>query len=395
MDEVLINANQLENSAQSTAACLQKTTLPFTVDPVLWRFQLPKWWRNEKGETKKNYRRLGDAYVRGTSIKIAAGPLLETVPSDGEWRTLAGNVMRYQRRRLVEVPTQLDLLDQSVPRELHPTRLMAPALVAYSSVEDRINRLLVDASASSGDDAIAAQVIVPPERLADVHELDRLVASIPIDGISAYFVWTPEVSEELLLADQEVLAALLHLISALANRGIAVAHQSGNYSIAALHDVGVGAVAHHLGWVDKGEPAAEQRFMLRSCQTYVPGVRHCQRFPQASQSGRGLDAQQYAERYCECSFCAGSFAAGQHPLDLLLEDELVNFSNGQSRRTPTSRAVAANTWHYLLSRRLEIQAFSERPAAEVIEQDIARATALAGDRDKERLRRLANEIKSA
>jgi hypothetical protein len=326
---------------------------------------------------------------------MAGGPILETVPSDDEWCTLATNVIRYQRMRLLEVPTQLDLLDQSLPRELHPARLMAPALVAFSRVEDRINRLLADASASAADGPIAAQVIVPAERLADVDELDRLISSIPTDGISSYFIWTPEVTEELLLADQEVFAALLHLISTLAERGIAVGHQYANYSIAALHDVGINAVAHHLGWVDKGEPAEEQRFMLRSCQTYVPGVRHCQRFPQATQSGRNLDAQQYAERYCECSFCAGSFAAGQHPLDLLLEDELVVFSNGRNRRTPTSRAVAANTWHYLLSRRLEVKAFSELPAAEVIERDIARATALAGDREKERLRRLANEIKSA
>jgi hypothetical protein len=395
MDEVIVNANQLENSAQSTAACIRKTTLPFTVDPVLWRFQLPKWWRNQKGETKRNYTRLATAYVKDTNIKMAGGPILETVPSDDEWCTLATNVIRYQRRRLLEVPTQLDLLDQSLPRELHPARLMAPALVAFSRVEDRINRLLADASASAADGPIAAQVIVPAERLADVHELDRLISSIPTDGISSYFIWTPEVTEELLLADQEVFASLLHLISRLAERGIAVGHQYANYSIAALHDVGINAVAHHLGWVDKGEPAEEQRFMLRSCQTYVPGVRHCQRFPQATQSGRNLDAQQYAERYCECSFCAGSFAAGQHPLDLLLEDELVVFSNGRNRRTPTSRAVAANTWHYLLSRRLEVKAFSELPAAEVIERDIARATALAGDRDKERLRRLANEIKSA
>jgi hypothetical protein len=395
MDEVMVNANQLENSAQSTAASLLKTSLPFTVDPVLWRFQLPKWWRNQKGETKRNYTRLAKAYVKDTNIKIAAGSILETVPSDQEWRTLATNVINYQQRRLLEVPTQLDLLDESLPRELHPARLMAPALVAYSSIEDRINRVLTEASALAADAPLAVQVIVPPERLADVHELDRLVASIPTDGISSYFVWTPEASEELLLADQEVFGSLLHLISALADRGIPVGHQYANYSVAALHDVGISAVAHHLGWVDKGEPAAEQSFMLRSCQTYVPGVRHCQRFPQAAQIGRGLDTQQYAQRYCECSFCAGSFEAGQHPLDLLLEDEAVIFSNGRTRRTPTSRAVAANTWHYLLSRRLEIEAFSALPAVEVIERDIARAAALAGDRDKERLRRLADEIRSA
>src|SRR5437879_2066447 len=96
MDEVVINANQLENSPDSTATALRQTTLPFTVDPMLSRFQVPEWWRNEKGLTKKNYTRLGAAYVKGTSIQIAAGPLLQTVPSDDEWRILAGNVVEYQ-----------------------------------------------------------------------------------------------------------------------------------------------------------------------------------------------------------------------------------------------------------------------------------------------------------
>src|ERR1700719_571927 len=320
MDEIVINANQLENSAQSTAACLHKTTLPFTVDPVLWRFQLPKWWRNEKDETKKNYRRLGAAYVRGTSIKIASGSLLDPVPGDDECRILASNVIEYQRGRLLGVPTQLDLLDEEPIRELHPTRLVAPSLVAYTPAEDRINRLLSEASAAAAGEAIAAQVIVPPERLTNTHELDRLLASVPVDGINSYFVWTPEVTEELLITDQQVLGGLLRLISTLANRGIPVGHQYGNYTIAALHDVGLSAMAHHLGWVDKGEPAEEKGFRLRSCQTYVPAVRHCLRFPQAAQIGRGLDGQAYHDRYCDCRFCTGAFETGEHPLDLLLED---------------------------------------------------------------------------
>lgn len=395
LDEIVVNANQLENSVQSTAACLWNTTLPFSVDPVLWRFQVPRWWRNEKGETKRNYLRLGAAYTKGTSITIAAGPLLDTVPSDDDWRTLAANVIDYQRSRLLAVPTQLDLFDTTHPRELHPVRLVAPALVSYSVAEDRVNRLLVEASASAAGDQIAAQVIVPLERLIDGDELGQVLSSVPIDGINSYFVWTPQVTEELLLADHDVFAALLRLISALAHRGIPVGHQYANYTIAALHDVGLAAVMHHLGWVDKGEPAEEQRFMMRSCQTYVPGVRHALRFREAAEIGRALEASEYAQRYCECTFCVGSFDAGQHPLDLLLEDQVVVLSNGRRQPIPTSRAVAANTWHYLLSRRLEVEAFSEAPAVDVIRRDIERAGLLADGRHSDRLRHLANELRSA
>lgn len=395
MDEVIVNANQLENSVQSTAAALWKTTLPFTVDPVLWRFQVPKWWRNDRGETKRNYTRLGAAYVKGTNIEVAAGPLLETVPSDQEWRTLAANVVAYQRTRLLGVPTQLDMLEANVPRELQPTRVMAPGLVAYSPDVDRINRLLIEESCNAAGEAVAAQVIIPLNRLLDLDELDRFVASVPTDGISSYFIWTPEVSEEQLITDHATMTAIVRLITTLAGRGIPVGHQYGSYTVAALHDLGLGAMIHHLGWVDKGEPAEEQRFMMRSCQTYVPGVRHCRRFRDADDLARPLTAEDYAQRYCECTFCIGVFDTGEHPLDLLLDYQVVVQSNGRRRPIPTGRAVTANTWHYLLSRRLELQAFSEYPVMDVLAGDRDRAASLAGPPEGERLRRLADELRTA
>lgn len=395
MDEVIINGNQLENSVQSTAACLWVSTLPFAVDPVLWRFQVPRWWRNEKGDTKRNYTRLAAAYAKGTSIKMAAGPLLDTVQSDKDWRRLAGNVIDYQRTRLLSVPSQLDLLATTHPRALHPSRLIAPALVAYSDEEDRINGLLIDESAKAAGRPISAQVIVPMHRLLDSDELRRLVRTVPIAGVNSYFIWTPEVSEEQLIADHATFSAILRLVDTLASRGIPIGHQYGNYSIAALHDAGLAAMTHHLGWVDKGEPAEEQGFMLRSCQTYVPGVRHCLRFRDANDIGRPLSAEEYAKRYCECNFCLGAFDAGQHPLDLLLEAQVVVFSNGAERATPTARAVGANTWHYLWSRRLEIEAFSELRASDVIARDVERAAALARTGDSDRLQRLAAGLRSA
>ena len=395
MDEVVVNANQLENSVQSTAACLWKTTIPFAVDPVLWRFQVPKWWRNEIGETKRNYNRLAKAYSKGTSIKMAAGPLLETVASDDEWRTLAVNVIGYQQDRLLGVPTQLDFLDLDQPRELRPARLIAPGLVAYSPEEDRINRLLIEASIDFAGTSVAAQLIAPLDRLLDPDHGRAIIDGLPGEGVNSVFIWTPEVTEEQLIADHATFAAVSRLIAGLAGRGIPVGHQYGNYAIAALHDTGLAAITHHLGWVDKGEPAKEQRLMLRSCRTYVPGVRNTLHFGIAEKIGRKLSPEEYARRYCECTFCTGTFDAGQHPLDLLVEDQVVDLSDGRRRAIPTARAVAANTWHYLLSRRLEIEAFSNHPVVEVIERDIERAAGLAGDRDSGRLRTLAEEVRSA
>ncbi len=65
------------------------------------------------------------------------------------------------------------------------------------------------------------------------------------------------------------------------------------------------------------------------------------------------------------------------------------------RRMPTSRAAAANTWHYLLSRRQEVDAFSTQPALDVIARDITRAASLAGQIDAARLEHLAAKLGAA
>jgi len=127
----------------------------------------------------------------------------------------------------------------------------------------------------------------------------------------------------------------------------------------------------------------------------VPGVRYSLPFSYAENLGRHLNPAKYTKRYCECRFCVGTLDTGEHPLDLLLEDQVVVLSDRRRRQIPTARAVAANTWHYLLSRRLEIQAFSSLPAVEVIERDIDRAAELTADRDTKRLRALAKEVRSA
>ncbi len=393
LDQLVINANQLENGPESTAAHLRQTRLPYMVDPILWRFQVPEWWRNESGDAKRNYVRLAQVYAHGTNIRMAAGPLLETVTSDAEWKKLATNVVAYQRERLL-LPTQLDLLNGTGGGDLRPTHVVAPALVASSPAEDRINRLLLEEASDAAGNGVIAMVVVPLARLRQPRELTAILASIPTSGVAAYFLWTPQVTEELLIGDHDLFAALLSVITTLRGRGIPICHVQGSYVTAALHAVGLDGVINHLGWIDKGEPAEQTRGGLRSCQTYVPGVRHAVRFHHADELGRELSEAEYRERFCDCGFCVGAFGKGQHPLDLLLEEQRVPYGTG-SRSTPTSRASSANTWHYLLSRRQEVERFSRDSALVVIERDTERARALAGTRDRVRFERLAAELASA
>jgi hypothetical protein len=219
--------------------------------------------------------------------------------------------------------------------------------------------------------------------------------AVPTDGVESYQVWIPELSEESILADHDQFISVAHLIAELASRGKGVAHQYGNYSIAALTGMGLTRMIHHLGWVDRGEPAKQPGVMIRSCRTYVPGVRDCLPFGQSDQLGRPLIVPDYLDRYCECGFCEGAFAAGEHPLDLLLEAHLITDRRGRQRLTPTPRAVAANSWHFLWSRHIETWAFAQAPAFEVVGRDIERAARLASSAGTIRLRILERELRTA
>jgi hypothetical protein len=222
--------------------------------------------------------------------------------------------------------------------------------------------------------------------------LERLTASLAVDVVNSYFVWTPEVTESHLLEDLSLLTSFLWLVETLASRGVPVAHMHAGYLAFALHDLGMSAAVHHLGWVDRGDPARQSGGGPRSCQTYAPGVRRTIRFDRAEALARGLSPTEYTDLYCSCNFCIGALDAGEHPLDLLLESQRVTDQRGQSRLTPTGRATALNMWHYLHSRRQEVERFSAEAAVDVVRADIERASALAGPPESARLQRIASGL---
>ncbi|MDA8332691.1 MAG: hypothetical protein M0027_16090, partial [Candidatus Dormibacteraeota bacterium] len=76
----------------------------------------------------------------------------------------------------------------------------------------------------------------------------------------------------------------------------------------------------------------------------------------------------------------------------LLEEEL---EPSGAALVPTGQAIAANTFHYLFSRRLEVQAFAAGPGTQVIAHDIERAAALAGEVNARHLERLAEGLVAA
>lgn len=159
MDEVMINANQLENSLQSTAARLARSDLPFSIDPVLWRFQVPAWSRNSKGDTKRNYQRLGQEYGIAAELRLGAGSLLEDISTDTQWRELASNIIKS-----LKLHFQICRIPRQNPRET----LDFPGNESFaSSWSYHLSRRVIAPSSTR---------LIQPE----IRSLNRLLARLPM-----------------------------------------------------------------------------------------------------------------------------------------------------------------------------------------------------------------------
>jgi len=392
LDEIVVNANLLEYSGRTLTALLQETSLPYSVDPVLWRLQMPEWSKNADGAPKRNYQRLAAHYAMGTGLALGPSPLVETVASNGQWQLIARNAIEYQQSRLRQSEAPADLF--GMKHSLDPVRLTAPALVALTDKEDAINRILANASIDASGRPIAVQVIIPIERLMNPAEVARMLDSLPMDGVGSYSIWAPHVTEERLIGDESLFAAMVRVVKTLADRGIAVAHQHATYAVMALHDIGLSSITHNLNWVDHGDPFTPVKFANRSCRTYAPALRRAIRYNEASDLASGFDADEYRELYCDCSYCTGLYSEGHHPFNQLLDTHIVQ----KGRRfitEPTAAALGANIWHFLLSRRCEVNAFSAQPAIDVIARDIERAAGLHRGPDAARLSHIVSLLKSA
>jgi hypothetical protein len=392
LDEVVVNANLLESAERTLTALLQETSLPYSVDPMLWRLQMPEWSKNAAGGVKRNYQRLAEYYSIGTGLTLGLSRLTDTVATNKQWQMIARNAIEYQQNRLRRDEGPPDLF--GMKHLLEPVRLTSPALVALTKEEDAVNLTLANAAIEFAGRPIAIQVIIPVERMLEPAEVARVLESLPVEGVGSYSIWTPEVTEERLIGEEALFAAMVRVIATLTDKGIAVGHQHATYTVMALHDIGLSSITHPLNWVDHGGTFKSAGFANRSCRTYAPALRHAIKYDEAFELAGGFDVNEYREMYCDCIYCTGLYSKGLHPFDELLRTRVVQKGN-RSVTEPTPAAVAANNWHFLLSRRSEVLAFSADPAIDVIARDIERATKLHRGGDAMRLGHLASMLKSA
>ena len=190
------------------------------------------------------------------------------------------------------------------------------------------------------------------------------------------------------------LDGMLRMIRELLARGIAVGHQYANYTVAALHDVGLGSVTHHLGWVDKGEPAAHGASRCAHANIRTRGAAQCE-IPRG-----GSTRPRNSTPICTRSATAAARSALDVPSWAAPISAAARNTDGRNeeRTKATDSDVAVRRGQHvalLAQSRTEVEAFSTHSAVQVIEKDIDRASALNRGNDVARLGQLAAELKSA
>lgn len=389
LDGLIINANVLEFRATVFARRLADSALPFLVDPMLWRFQVPSWWmRGDGTTTKKNFVNLARRYSAGTGIRMGVEPLLDWVNTDADWTRLAANVIRYQRDRLGDAAGSLLVNTDFYTRAPVPVAYVAPYLLTRSAEEDRINRILLEGAAEAAGEPVIAHLALPLDRARDEGERAAALKAVAGDAASGIFIWMSGMTEERLLNRDGDIEAFIRTVETLASSGKVVGHAHSGFAMAVLRDHGLQTLVHRIHWTDDAM-SAEPGGGCPACTTYVTAIHRAMHFDSVVPIAP-RDPQEYVRSFCSCFFCRGAVAAGEHPMDLLLEAVEIRGPRGGTRLTPSEKGTMANRFHFLWSRRLEIQSIEELGPREYLKREVERATAL-GLRDQ-RLARLANVV---
>jgi len=374
LDGVLINANHLEQRPAQTIQAVVNRNIPFLIDPMLSRFQVPNWSQRTDGQMKRNFEKLALLYTRDIGIRLGQQPIIDVIQDSKDWAKLASNVVSYQRSRLSDEAGGL-LQAMKVEGQFEPSEIIAPCLLATSRDLDATNHTLLAASAEASGRRVLAQVAVPIERFRQPGELASALSAIQPDLALGCLLWIERLTEERTLAESMLLENLLSVLEVLSSRRIMVWHAHGQFSAMTLRPFGMTGVIYPLAWVDRGMPAGSPTGGQPSCRTYLTSGHHDVQFVRAAQLAERLTPEGYLENYCNCYFCRSAIEAGDRPLELMLEIVQVKGPHGYQPR-PTERALSFNRWHYLWSRHKEAADLSSFGIVEVLQRDINRAASL-------------------
>lgn len=365
LDGVIVNANELENRAEASSSTLVDHRIPYLVDPMLWRFQVPDWWHRQDGRVKRNFKRLATRYTAGTDVVMARGPLMNEVTTEADWRGIAKNVVRYQRERIPEASGAL-LRAMQGDIDPEPAAIVGAYLLAETESVDAINRCLLEASAEAAGDKVIGSVALPLARALEPRQLDKALDAVSSDLALGALVWIEGLTEERTVMGEggEV---ILRVAEQLAGRGLMVWHAHGGFAALALRDRGITGIVHPLAWRDSGAPAPPPKGVPQHSRTsYLTAMHQSERFGTISQLAAHLTPEEYLEHYCSCWFCGRALAAGRSPLELMLEETERQGPRGRVVQVPSEEALSFNRWHFLWARHLEVEQLREQPVASVI-----------------------------
>jgi hypothetical protein len=397
-DGVMVGANLLEASPAATASLLlklhNKTRRPYYVDPMTYAFGAYvdpltgrvrtdlDWIKSEqkvrgrKGVTRRNYKRsylrLVDAFGAPFSSAIQRGRAVDRgdFPSEDDVRCACASVMRFQEERL------RDVFREDPETAIFADNLPAPAAVfaPYFYIEESraadwisLNLALLEGSLrQKGKIPIHAVVCAHQNILADEGLSRELIGHLKSSRPDGVWLWLSRFDEH--SATVQDLSRLRTWVEELAPH-MGVFNMHGSFFSLALSKIGMGGIAHGVGYGEQKDVVPVIGQSTPTVQYYVRALHGKYSVPQVIRSFSVLKVktpEDFFAEICECAICRGVIG---NDLRAFTQFGEIHYSRPTSKRAAQTPAAAKRCrFHFLLNRKAERDEIRSATLAEVAEE---------------------------
>ena len=398
-DGIVLNANLAESSAASCASFVDKMSRPFCFDPVSYRFTVPEWLLQERGEgpEKRNYSRLWKKYSSGIE-PWSGDPLADAREvmslSELNLAKYARNTLDYQDFQLrhawiSEAQTFVGM--EPLFGTFAPAAYTAPYLIQTRDGDRStvaaasLARLTAELAKPRGTMAVVA---MEPDLLDDPARMALIAKLYASCGAHAVWIWTVGLPA-IALADRPTrFTNYLRLVRTLSDAGVEVGIMYGGFLAALLRFVGVKAISHGLmyGEVRGAVPAGGGPLP----NFYWPPLHRFVNYERAKAMVESMTPSEFLERVCACDICR-TLVTEPRGLNRYFE---ANRPGKATRDFPVRSSLELNRFHFLMARGQEMINLRGGILPELIDQLLVAATEF-GDPSKEPLRVWVRRLESA
>lgn len=362
-DALVLNANLVEASPAACAALVYQLNKPFIIDPYSYAFAVPHQYLLSRGKSKtskgdlrpkRSFLGLGQIYFGSASDFVGKRSLQ---PSEVAPEELARRVLDYQSNRLRQAVGDPSETHIASSERLSPLFRIAPYFPLMDGLDWLSANVRCVAAAVQVDSEAGAVVAVESAVLTE--HCARLVDAYAETGVKRILLWVDNFDED--RANRDMLDLYSDVIRAFHSRGVQVLNLFGGFFSCIAQSIGLGGFVHGLGYGENrgiipvlggGQPPP--RYYARPLHTSMSVI-------DAATIFAPLSAERYLRNVCDCVICERLVNEGG------VSNLFSTFAETDEKGRFTPRAYAHTRFHFLLSRKTEVDGFLRLTPSEKIQ----------------------------